>query len=257
MKLDMQSIYAKARRTTTASIESAEPMGNVVRVVIAFNKAPTGTDIDKAVTANFNGLTPIDGSFRVRNHNGSHTIVAGFITHKDSVLPLTAKDNLKAVAANVYMDDSDNSIWQVVGGSLVRTKTEEIAELVAVANIQPLTKGHPIEALANVKDYVGATNTQIVAYVSPELAQVVAGIRVSDTHVYSSLEGLTEIAEDQVVDTENLQGSDIEDEELAKRCCASAGASEEDMVDYYSQLYAHNPLYLEQVTEQIHARALR
>ena len=256
MKQDINAIFAKARTKTTATVESAEALKNVVRVVLAFNKKPTGTEVEQAVTAHFNGLEPVEGSFRVRPHNGSHTIIAGFLRHKEATLPLSAKDNLKAVAANVYMDDSDNSIWQVVGGSLVRTKTEEIAELVAIANVSPMAKHQPIEAIASVKPFVGATNSQIVAYVSPELAQVVAGFRVSEDHVYSSTEGLVEVTEDQVVDTENLNGSDVEDTEEAKRCTASVGATAEDMVDYYSELYAHNPEYLEQVTEQIHNRAI-
>lgn len=255
MKKDIQSIYAKARLNTVATLESAEPMGNVVRVVLAFNKEPNASDIEKSVAKHFKDLQVVEGSFRMRNHSGSSKIVAGYLTHKDNIIDLKDKpDTLRAVAANVFMDDSDNSIWQVVGGSLVKTQNEELADLVAIANVQPQNRNAPIEALANVRDFAGAQNTQIVAYVSPNLAKVVAGVRVGDDHVYSSEEGLVEVTEDQVVDTEQLNGADVEDEVEAKRVCASASIN--DVVDYYTELYAHNPLFLEKVIETINGRAI-
>ena len=54
--------------------------------------------------------------------------------------------------------------------------------------------------------------------------------------------------------TEQLNGTDIEDEETAKKCTASTDVNE--VIDYYSQLYAYNPVYMDQVIEQVKQRSI-
>lgn len=254
--MNLSHIYQKAAQRTknTARLENIEQMGAVARVVLAFSAKPTGDDIEKVV-AGLKGLEAVPNSF---THNKlDNKVVAGFLRSKTGELDLkNIPSTFKEVAANVYMDESDNGIWRVVGGTLVRTQSEDISELVAIAsaNAQPANIRAPLTSLANVRPFEGASNTQVVLYVSPERAEVIAGFRVSEDEVWSPEEGLTEVAEDQVVDTEQLNGTDIEDEESAYNTTASTDVNE--VIDYYSQLYAYNPVYLDQVIEQVKQRSV-
>ena len=254
--MNLSHIYAKAvaRTKNTARIEQVEQMGNVARVVLAFSAKPTGDDIERTI-ASLHGFEAVPNSFTSKTTDNK--VVAGFLRAKSGEMDI--KDippTFKEVAANVYMDESDNGIWRVVGGALVRTQSEDLTDLVAIASTQarPANIRAPLTSIANVGSFKGASNTQVVMYVSPERAEVIAGFRVSEDEVWSPEEGLTEVAEDQVVDTEQLNGTDIEDEETAKKCTASADVN--DVIDYYSQLYAYNPVYMDQVIEQVKQRSI-
>lgn len=254
--MNLSRIYTKAaaRTKNTARIEQVEQMGNVARIVLAFSSKPNGDDIERVV-AGLKGFEAVPNSFTSKSTD--EKVVAGFLRSKSGELNINdIPKTFKEVAANVYMDESDNGIWRVVGGSLVRTQTEDLAELVAIASAQatPANVRAPLTSLASIRPFAGAANTQIVMYVSPERAEVIAGFRVSEDEVWSPEEGLTEVAEDQVVDTEQLNGTDIEDEETAKKCTASTDVNE--VIDYYSQLYAYNPVYMDQVIEQVKQRSI-
>lgn len=246
-----QQALAKHRVATTANLETVEQVNErLVRVVAAFNRLPSASEVASIMGQHFGQkLEVVPHSWRVREESAK-IVLSGFMRSKPEVRDAKESANLKMVVANVFMDESDNSIWQQQGNQLVKTKTEDLSELVAIASVQPINRREPKLALASVQPYVGPTNTQYVAFVDPVTASLSFGARIGEDHVYDPVNGVAEIAQNLVVHVVNLNGQDrIE--------VAGVNASDADaMVDYYAKVYEYDPEYFAQLEDMIRSQSV-
>jgi len=238
------------------TVESCDVVASdIVRVVGAFNRKPTSEECVASFEDVFDGkLTHIQDSFRV-NKEYPKVVVSGFLKYSD-VRPLSVlrkSECMKEVSSNVYMDNDDNSIWEIRGGKLVRNFDEDLTKLVSSVSCSPMTKGQPLEALASVKDFEGIDNTQYVAYVNPVSAEVSYGARVGDDHVYSAESGISEISQQLVIDCKELGG---QDKVLSATDALPVGTDAQSLVDYYSQVYKYDPDYFVQLEDIIRKNAV-
>ena len=242
---------AKHRVATTASLETVEHVNErLIRVVAAFNRVPTTEEVASTMNKHFGSkLDVVAGSWRVREE-AAKVVVSGFLKSKPEVRDAKEAASLKMVVANVFMDETDNSIWQQQGTQLVKTKSEDLAELVAIASVEPMNRRAPKVALAMVQPYVGPENTQYIAFVDPITASLTFGARIGTDHVYDPVNGVCEIAQNLVVQVVNLNGQDrIE----------SAGvdaSSVDSMIDYYAKVYEYDPEYFVHLEEMIRSQSV-
>lgn len=249
------------RVKTTHQLEKLAPLGNdVTRVVASFNRQPKAEEVAAMIDTEFKGRAcAIPGSFRVRR-DGFRVVVAGYASLKAMERPLADAETagFREIAKNVFMDPEDQAVWAVEGDRIVRAATENLAEIASTITVKPSIRIEPTEALASVSTFAGPKNTQIVSYIDPVTASVVTGVRVSDDQVWSEAAGLTEIAQDQVVDVESLNGKDyVESVAVAKLGTKEfAGVDTNAMLDYYRELYKYDPAFFTMIEEIIMQRAV-
>ena len=250
-----KKLARKRANQVTMSLESHDIVANgVVRVVGAFNKMPTSEECVSSFCKSFKDkLSPIKDSFRVYQ-DYPKVVISGFLKYLDTK-PLNVLKNMKEVSSNVYMDEQDNSIWEIRNNRLVKNFDENLSELVATASCSPMNKGAPIEALASVDDFVGINDTHYLAYVNPVTAEVSYGVRVDSNKVYSAETGVSEIAHMLVIDCQNLKGED-KVQSFVDEKVESNNADPQALIDYYSQVYKYDPDYFVKIEDIIKQAAV-
>lgn len=256
-KMLLDTHLQKQKSKATASLETVAPVSDtVLRVVAKFNRNPSAEELAHVMSNHFgNRVEVVAGSF-FSTHGASvgRTTITGYVRLPTQEMPLSETAGMKEIAKNVYMSDEDNSVWKVVGSNIVKTTKDDIMEVASVAQVRPLNRFKPEEALANVGAYQGVNNTQYIAFLHPETATIQFGARVGEEHVYSAEAGLCEISQLQVAHIRNLRGDDILDFAAAQEV-----ASHYDIqrtVDYYEKLFGDDPEFWNQLEDIIRNNAV-
>lgn len=237
------------------TLESCDVVADgIIRVVGALNKMPNRDECESKFEAAFdNKLSCIKDSFRVKKEFPK-VVISGYLKYVDErpLSMLERSESMKEISANVYMDNDDNSIWEIKGGKLLRNFDEDLTQLVSNVTCSPMTKGSPIEALASVKDFEGIDNTQYMAFVNPRTGEVSYGARVGDDHVFSAETGISEISQELVIDCKELKGED-KVVSLVESMQVTAGVTTDSqlLVDYYSKVYKYDPDYFVKIEDII------
>ena len=235
--------------------ELASP--NVGRIVARFNRKPSEKEANKLVAQAFGKQAkPIVGSFREQMASAG-CLAFGFVRLGKTRKPLKHAKGMTQIAKNVYMDDTDQSVWQVEGDRIVKTATDDLQEIMSYPDMAPSNPYKPETATMHVAALAEnpCLNTRYLCYVDPELAKTSFGAQVSEEKVFDrKTKQLVDIAANLVVDMAQLKGMDRMYEYEQANNLQNAGES--DYAAYYGKVYDCHGAYLDKVEETLSARAL-
>lgn len=212
---------------------------------------------DRILACLNNKAAPIRGSFRQIPETNS---AIGFVRLVTPVLSMDEKvvASMKKLQANVYMDESDQSIWEVRSGStgkhLARKGQDNLAELIEASRTG--ARGST-PRIANIRS-AAVTPSMFVAYVEPEAYEVDHGFCVkSNGDSYSILSSTTS----QVVDIHHNGVVGFYSLEFPKEVVAAiskkseakvtAAMDTQTSIEYYKKAYSYAPDYIESIIRQI------
>ena len=247
-----QKVSSNAHLKIACSIEHMEKVANTtLKVVAAFNREPTATELAETLDAKTGRMLRIipNSFFEVKNAS-SDKVLSGYMTLRSQKRSSTK--GLMALAKNTFMDKNDNSIWKIKDGTLIKTASEDIDDIIESVEVTPYNKGNPITASVNVPNKYGPDNTQLIYYVDPTMRTTQIGIRVGDDNVLCfDDQNTVEIASNLVIAVKNLHKVDMLPEEKA----AIDSEDQAELIDYYRQVFDFNPDYFERLTEIIRGQA--
>lgn len=225
----------------------------LARVIISTTGNPTKSQIEDAIVQKSTGtFSVVKGSFRKLKEG----VAVGFIKANAQIRVLDDKTKYRtfASAANVMMDASDQSLWDVKVGTqgkyLVRKSNEDLSALVA-ATVQRRPDLPGLRHLTTA----AAAESDVVVYTDEE-GEVSGGyavgtndesVRIVDANTKRPLN----VSYERVIGIVEMPVK----ASIHKKVVASVGAKA-NMVDYYTKLYSYAPDYLEQVIQNINETAL-
>jgi len=289
------SFQRRVRNSIVATVHDYQQFTpRLARVVVCFNTDDADpADLGAAVTAALGGkAVPVEDSFRFVHSHALPTAV-GFIRSNTEVLDFdeAQKRSMRTIAANVLMDASDESIWEVrhaTAGAkvLVRQGTEDLASVLETAAVR--VQRTPMLASLGVEF---PEPRKFVAFVDPRFNAVRYGYVIESDADATSVSILPFPSAEEMADDQALMPADNSSEEmrgdgnvisqrLADRCApisvgldnlvetahmngndsfaaiAAPGDSERSkMLDYYKKVYDYAPDYYEKVKETIQGHA--
>lgn len=158
--------------TPTFSIESVTQLNSeTAKVEGYFLTHPTSKDgAMTSVARTFNGrISAIAGTVHVDEVKGRGMFLNQRMhvsmlvaTTRESIALEGSEGRMVQHAANLYMDSTDESFWELNNGNLTRANTEDLSELVALANVNAPIKTHsePVKICE-----IAAINAKSVPYV--------------------------------------------------------------------------------------------
>lgn len=231
----------------------------VARVIVNVVGSVDQREISDRISAIFeNKATPIRASFRWLQQGRS---AVGFIATQQPVRSFdTAQVQAKytAIKANMFMDKSDESVWQVKPGSggsyLSRMGEDNLAELIEASRVSPRGSTPRMSSIVAAV----ARPREMVAYVDNS-GVVDYGFCLSSSNgdhvVVSSTTNLpTDVVGNCVVGVYEIDvPQNIQKAITSAKVTASGDQSA--MIDYYKRLYSYSPDYLALVIKEIEAMA--
>lgn len=234
----------------------------LARVVLSY----TGTMPDDSqsfrnqVASLFNQeATAVEGSFSALTRSGEIKSIIGFVKASTQVVPyeeaVTAdtKGNFKAMASNLLMDQTDNSLWEVKSGAtgkyLAKQGHSDLSELVhmATANVHGIPKFKQIAT-------VPCAATEFACFVDKDSQEVMNGFVVASSEdsikvLCFETNQVVEAGYDQLVEVNELTAEEakIKDMEMS----AETAANESTIIEYYRKAYPYAPEYVQKLIDMI------
>lgn len=205
---------------------------------------------------------PIRSSFRWLEKNRS---ALGFVRITQPVRAYSKTEiesKYTRINANLFMDPSDESIWEVKPGSggsyLARKGEDNLAELIEANRVSPRGSTPRMHSILSAV----AKKSNLVAYVEEEAASVDYGFCIhalSGRDRYSILSSTThkpvEITADGVVGVYEVEIPAAVQANVRATSKAIASFDPKDPIEYYKQLYFYAPDYLEKLIVEIEQQA--
>lgn len=239
----------------------------IARVTASFDVANVDAEMLAISAALNNSAAPVAGSFRRLD---GETFV-GYVSATRAVIPLdgaTPGKGFRVMAANIYMDEGDKSLWEVkngAGGSyMARQGQEDLSALLETARVSP--RGS-IPRLSRVLSASVATH-DFVAFVRAgrNTAEMDYGFcveRTEDAYIVMSTfdKQAVSVPSDLIVSAMSLPRDEMPRipkaavQSAMKTRGAETAASRTDPVlspqDYYRLAYSYAPGYVEKIIKQI------
>lgn len=288
----LQKMRERMRSSVVATIHDFDPQTpRLARVVACFNTVDANIgDLFAAVTAALGGkAVPVDGSFRVVHSHSLPTMV-GFVRSNAEVLDFDegSKRGMRAMASNVLMDTSDESLWEVKQAAgakvLVRQGTEDLNAVLQTAKMQ-VARAPKLSSVASevpeasrfvafVDPRTSTTRYGYVLEASLDAVEILpfptADERQDDlmlprvTNDSTELRGEGNVISqrlrdacapisvglDNLVETAHLAGQDN-----FPQIAAPTGGEKEKMIDYYRKVYDYAPDYYQRLVDVIQGHA--
>jgi len=234
-------------RRTTARLESVVKKGKAARVTLAFNRTPTMEEITAYVHKTFNGQMEVIANTSILRDALSRVVVACFVKPVPDSRPLSETSACEEVATNIFMDESDQSIWKIQGDKLVKTVVADLESLLETAHVNPERKTQPHTVIART-EFKGVANSCYLTFFDEESAAVSFGVRVSPTEVYDG-EHIVEVSDDCVIAHVYAHGQDAT---VATPVSKDAVA----LAEYYQQVYDFDADYFDMLQDIINSKTL-
>lgn len=261
-KTSLLDRHIKSRNgvAVTAKVDSATAISdNAIRVVAHFNRVPTEEECASKLESLFQGkVVAAPATFAVRRQKLGEVVIAGFMVGRPSVMSIHDIDeNFHKVHANVYMDVRDQSVWSAENSHLIRQIEDDMAEVASLAVVKQNNRRVTDVALASVRrDFGNIQNTEVLSFFNVDTASFDVGVRVGADQVLSRENGLVTITPDVVIASRSLNGVDNPQAEIAGYDPAVDGYDVEQTVNYYQQLFGHDPEFWERLEAQIRNKAM-
>lgn len=242
--------------------DSREITPTLHRVVLSYTGNPPSepSEIHSQIAKLLDGHgTPVVGSFSSLTRDGEIKSMIGFVKASRPIIEFNeevkanATGRFKAMASNLLMDKTDESMWEIKSGAtgqyLAKQSHIDMSELVhlATARVHGLPKFGQI-ASAPVQP------REFASFVDKDSEEVMHGFVVAsteDTIKVMCVETSTviEAGYDQLVEVAELteEEAKIKGMEMAPE----VAASESTMIEYYRKAYPYAPEYVNQIIEMI------
>lgn len=244
-----------------------------VRVVAVASALATPEQIFNGFRSQFDGATPIPGSFMSLAKDGKNHVIEGIVgvVAQRVVLNDENRDNYKAVAGNMFVD-KDDELW-----ALKTTATGQVLVKSACENDHIVMQQLMGCASSDLNDHfysnIGAQTAQIRAAVqggdlihfvsqasaTAELGMVAFAIDNedgSDTHTIRVVRpnGQSEtVNREMVVAVAHVEDSEEDEEDF--EATASATIDYEKAQAYYARMFARRPAYFDMFMQRFRAHA--
>ena len=257
----LNKLYSK-RSLVTATIHDSIAITPSLRKVICTVSSNTysRSDLASAVSKSLDGrFSVVESSFRrlvTQNARTSPPAVIGFVRANNMSKPAseTTLGGMKEVAKNIFMDASDESLWEIKasesGKYLVRVGADDLDKIVQTAT----TRAYNVPRLTQVVSSVLHTNMEYAAFVCAQTEEVKRGFILSATEdgeqvqVYAYVDQSTyDISPDQIVSSMNVGN-------VYREIAATESWDlpvDVDQKKYYDLLYGYSPDYAKMLDEQI------
>lgn len=187
--LDVNKLKAhfdsKNRSTLAASVKTFERVGSSsAKVAVTFNaRVNEPARYFSAICAAFgNRARPVENSFR-EIHGQDYPTFIGYVKTNVHTRSIEQSSTMRVMAANLYMDPEDESLWEVKasGGSkhLVKSGTEDITALMEVAGV----KTGSTTQVDLIGQNFAAENRKFCTYLDPDTRAVRHGYILSAENV--------------------------------------------------------------------------
>jgi hypothetical protein len=235
----------------------------LARVVLSYTgEMPADSSTVHNQIANlFQGeASAVVGSFSQLTKHGDLKSLIGFvkasrevIPYEDAAVTAGAEGKYKAMASNLLMDKSDESMWEIRSGAtgkyLAKQAHSDLSELVhmATANVHGLPRFTQIAS-------VPVATTEFASFVDVESEDVMSGFVVASTENLIKVfcfetQSVVEAGYDQLVEVVELdaQEAKIKDMEMTKE----VASDESTMIEYYRKAYSYAPEYVNLIIDMI------
>jgi hypothetical protein len=262
--LDLDSITSRLNSFTMHVNDYQMISPTVARVMINY----TGTapneqeEIRASIGRVFKGMaSPVAESFR----KVTEGVIAGFVKvsrevreyDEATVTAAVASGKMKVMAANLLMDKTDESLWEVKEGATgkytVRQGNDDLSQLVHLATKTRI--GTPTFAhLASVP----AEQKEFAAFVSKDSEEVEHGYVVASADGVMSVlpvgaDEPVNIEVSQLVEVLNMDGDDTK--ALGVEMAAGVAGDKAAVVEYYKKAYGYAPDYLQKIMDMINCHS--
>jgi len=259
MSQDMRNILSSVQDATKAVSVNEFQMINarVARVIATVTGRMSREETIERLTATLKNAAPVVGSFRWLQERASMVGYVSINHEVRAVEPTTIQAKYRVVAGNLYMDASDESLWEMKDGAggkyLTRQGHDELAELLEASRNADRGFAPRIRSLVQAS----AKKQELVAFVSANSNVVEmdygfcieAGNR-GEQRSYKVLSTtsntLVEVPSDLVVGVYT-----VEQPVVAGAKPITAALDKAAMVEYYKKAYGYAPEYLNKILQQI------
>lgn len=258
--LDLVEVANKLKLFTLNLQDYKMVSPTLAKVVITMTgQAPVKEQVRASVADLFKGLaSPVTASFRQLTNTGSTSVLVGFVKASSEVRSMTDvnKDKMKAMASNLLMDETDQSLWEIRKGStgqyLVKQGEEDLSEL--ANSLYARKVGMP--TLANVAD-AEACSKEFAAFIDKNSEEVEHGYVIASEGGTTTIlpygeDEVKTIDSEQLVEVNNLDGEDVKAIGLQM---ATASMDRNAMVEYYKKAYSYSPDYIQSIIDMIDQHA--
>lgn len=254
-----------ASQGPTFNLQRVTPIGDrFARVLGTISATASGDQIRGSLRQLNNKLTPIQGSFRALSNNGVTQSVEGIvgIISERVVLSDENKDQFKAVAGNMYMDDEER-LWSMkkteAGDILIKSHASDDMEVMTklmacvASTAVGMQEAEPVSrnlhsALASIQ------GGDLVSFVNPDKGIVDMGFAVASVRnedgsdaglaVVDRSDNTFQLDRNMVIAA--VSGEEIEFDDTAEMEAVAAGNySMEFIKDYYRRMFIRRPDYFE------------
>lgn len=254
--LDLADLASKVR-TFTLNLQDYEMIAPAIaRVCVTVSgNAPVKEQVRASLSELFKGLaSPVASSFRHLTTAGGMQVLVGFVksAHEVRAMEDVDQSKMKAMASNLLMDKTDESMWEIRNGStgkfLVKQGDEDLAELAQSLH----TKKSGLPTLAYVQQ-LPVLKREFAAWVDIGSEEVQHGYVVESsadklTVIAHGDDDVSEIEVAQLVEVVNLDGEDIKAYGME---LAADGMDRAAMVEYYKKAYGYSPDYVQKIIDMI------
>jgi hypothetical protein len=190
----------------------------------------------------------VPGSFRKLPQENAHV---GYIVPNNKVRDYNQKtlSSMQVLCSNMLMDNNDESIWTVKSSGdtkyLCRQSEEDLSELIQIAKVRSTQIPSCSAVLANV----GTTVLEYAAFVDPHKNTVRFGFITAanerDVSILARDSGRVVTLDKQLV----IESADLSNE------FEEVAYSNQELTDYYRQVYGFDPDYFNDLDDVINQRA--
>jgi len=240
---------------------------SLARVTLTMDPARAEQEFQSVSASLNNAASPVRGSFRKLDGD---TFI-GYVAATRAVRPLDGEKpgaGFRVMAANIYMDEGDKSLWEVkngAGGSyMTRRGQEDMSSLLETARVSPTGSvprlSRVLSAAVNTHDFVAFVRAGRVG------ADVDYGFCVERTDAHALVvstfdKQVVKVPNTLVVSTMSVPKADMPKipratvEAAMRRKNLEQAASRTDPVlspvDYYKLAYEYAPEYVDKIMKQI------
>jgi hypothetical protein len=259
------------KEVATVTIRDAVQIDDrFARVIATASATATPAQVAEGIKQQFRGAVAIPGSFVALSSSKAMTVFEGIVgvVAQRVVLTDENRENYKAVAANMFMDEGEQ-LWSLrqtaTGQVLVKAADSEadhavMKHLMACASTDYNQFEHRDIGVENAQIRASVQGGDLVSYISQQSADLQMGIATAsvenedgtDAHMIAVVRpnGQAETVNREMIVVAATFEEDAEDIKEAET--ATAGAMDvERFNSYYARVFARRPAYFEEFMKRV------
>lgn len=263
---------AQTQVATVTIREAVQIDDRFARIIATASATATPAQVAEGIKQQFRGAVAIPGSFIALSSSKAMNVFEGIVgvVAQRVVLTDENRDNYKAIAANMFMDEGEN-LWALrttaTGQVLVKAADNDadvavMQQLMACASSDYNQFEHRDIGAENAQVRASVEGGDLITYVSQTSADLQMGIATasienedgSDAHMIAVVRpnGQAETINREMIVVAGTYEDSAEDMQEAEQ--ATAGAMDvERFNSYYARVFARRPAYFEDFMRRVRA----